>query len=61
MQVRKLQTLYVLRFLVFCNVLHIIYNYDVRAIPTYRVYRLYDKVQPDLSQICATEKPPHKI
>ena len=29
-----------LRYLGFCNVLHI---WSVRAIPTYRVYRLYDQ------------------
>ena len=41
MKVRTLQSLLTLRYLVFCNVLHIC---NVRAIPTYRVYRLYDEL-----------------
>ena len=39
MQVRIFTRLLVLRYLGFCNVLRI---WSVRAIPTYRVYRLYD-------------------
>ena len=42
MEVRKLQTLYIMSFfLAFCNVLHIC---NVWPIPTYRVYQLYDMV-----------------
>ena len=38
---RLLTRLYgILRYLDICNVLHIIWH--IRAIPTYRVYRLYD-------------------
>ena len=39
MKVRNLESLPALRYLVFCNVLHMC---NVRAIPTYRVYRLCD-------------------
>ena len=38
-KVRNLESLSVLNYLAFCNVLHIC---TIRAIPTYRVYRLYD-------------------
>ena len=40
-EVRNLERLPALRYLVFCNVLHIC---NVQAIPTYRVYRLYDNI-----------------
>ena len=40
MTVRRLETVHRLRYFRFCNVLHI---WTIRAIPTYRVYRLYDK------------------
>ena len=40
-KVRNLQSLPALRDLVFCNLLHIC---NVRAIPTNRVYRLYDNI-----------------
>ena len=36
---RNFTKLHILRYLGICNVLHIWY---IRAIPTYRVYRLYD-------------------
>ena len=39
MNVRNLRSLPTLRYLVLCNVLHIC---NVWAIPTYRVYRLYN-------------------
>ena len=38
MTVRRLETVHRLRYFRFCNVLHI---WTIRAIPTYRVYRLY--------------------
>ena len=38
-EVRSLETVHRLRYFRFCNVLHI---WTIRAIPTYRVYRLYD-------------------
>ena len=41
-KVRNLESLPALKYLVFYNVLHIC---NVRAIPTYRVYRLYDYLQ----------------
>ena len=41
MIVRRLETVHRLRYFRFCNVLHI---WTIRAIPTYRVYRLYDDV-----------------
>ena len=37
-KVRNLESLPALRYLVFCNM----YYYNVRAIPTYRVYQLHD-------------------
>ena len=37
--VRRLESVHRLRYFRFCNVLHI---WTIRAIPTYRVYRLYD-------------------
>ena len=40
-EVRSLETVHRLRYFQFCNVLHI---WTIRAIPTYRVYRLYDTV-----------------
>ena len=40
-KVRNLENLSALRYLVYCNVLHLC---NVRAIPTYRVYRLYDDI-----------------
>ena len=43
MTVRKLESVHRLRYFRFCNVLHI---WTIRAIPTYRVYRLYDKFDP---------------
>ena len=39
MTVRRRETVHRLRYFRFCNVLHI---WTIRAIPTYRVYRLYD-------------------
>ena len=39
MAVGRLETVHRLRYFRFCNVLHI---WTIRAIPTYRVYRLYD-------------------
>ena len=42
MTVRSLETVHRLRYFRFCNVLHI---WTIRAIPTYRVYRLYDTLQ----------------
>ena len=39
MTVRSLGTVHRPRYFRFCNVLHI---WTIRAIPTYRVYRLYD-------------------
>ena len=39
MTVRRLESVHRLRYFRFCNVLHI---WTIRAIPTYRVYRLYD-------------------
>ena len=39
MTVRSLESVHSLRYFRFCNVLHI---WTIRAIPTYRVYRLYD-------------------
>ena len=42
MTVRSLETVHRLRYFRFCNVLHI---WTIRAIPTYRVYRLYDTAQ----------------
>ena len=39
--VRSLESVHSLRYFRFCNVLHI---WTIRAIPTYRVYRLYDYV-----------------
>ena len=41
MQVRIFTWLPALKYLGFCNVLHI---WSVRAIPTYGVYRLYDNI-----------------
>ena len=41
MTVRSLISVHRLRYFRFCNVLHI---WTIRAIPTYRVYRLYDRV-----------------
>ena len=41
-EVRSLETVHRLRYFRFCNVLHI---WTIRAIPTYRVYRLYDEDQ----------------
>ena len=38
-KVRSLETVHRPRYFRFCNVLHI---WTIRAIPTYRVYRLYD-------------------
>ena len=38
-KVRTHRSLPALRYLVFCNVLHIC---NVRAIPTHRVYQIYD-------------------
>ena len=38
-EVRSLETVHRLRYFRFCNVLHI---WTIRAIPTYRVYRLCD-------------------
>ena len=40
MTVRSLISVHRLRYFRFCNVLHI---WTIRAIPTYRVYRLYDR------------------
>ena len=37
--VRSLESVHSPRYFRFCNVLHI---WTIRAIPTYRVYRLYD-------------------
>ena len=39
MTVKRLETVHRLRYYRFCIVLHI---WTIRAIPTYRVYRLYD-------------------
>ena len=39
MIVRRLESVHRPRYFRFCNVLHI---WTIRAIPTYRVYRLYD-------------------
>ena len=39
MTVRSLDSVHRLRYFRICNVLHI---WTIRAIPTYRVYRLYD-------------------
>ena len=39
MTVRRLESVHRLIYFRFCNVLHI---WTIRAIPTYRVYRLYD-------------------
>ena len=36
---RSLESVHRLSYFLFCNVLHI---WTIRAIPTYRVYRLYD-------------------
>ena len=37
----NLNILFALSYLLFCNVLHI---WHIRAIPTYRVHRLYDNM-----------------
>ena len=42
MTVRRLDSVHRLRYFRFCNVLHI---WTIRAIPTYRVYRLYDRAE----------------
>ena len=42
MTVRRLDFIHRLCYFRFCNVLHI---WTIRAIPTYRVYRLYDNIQ----------------
>ena len=48
MTVRRLDFIHRLSYFRFCNVLHI---WTIRAIPTYRVYRLYDgMVQGHLSE-----------
>ena len=39
MTVRRLDFIHIPSYFRFCNVLHI---WTIRAIPTYRVYRLYD-------------------
>ena len=39
--IRSLESVHRLRYFRFCNVLHI---WTIRAIPTYRVYRLYDSI-----------------
>ena len=41
-KVRSVESVLFLRYFHFCNVLCILCN--IRAIPTYRVYRLYDKL-----------------
>ena len=51
-EVRSLETVHRLRYFRFCNVLHI---WTIRAIPTYRVYRLYDRVV--AHRVCAALRP----
>ena len=46
MYVRNFTSLLALRYLGFSNVLHI---WSAQAIPTYRVYRLYDEVDIELN------------
>ena len=47
MTVRRLETVHRLRYFRFCNVLHI---WTIRAIPTYRVYRMQSSL--DHATIC---------
>ena len=44
-KIKKLKSLPVLSYFTFCNVLYIYIYGRVRAIPTYRVYRLYGLFQ----------------
>ena len=52
MTVRSLISVHRPRYFRFCNVLHI---WTIRAIPTYRVYRLYDKTNLCIYKIPETE------
>ena len=45
---RNFTKLPILRYLGICNVLHI---WHIRAIPTYRVYRLYDIISNDITVV----------
>ena len=45
---RNFTKLPILRYLGICNILYI---WHIRAIPTYRVYRLYDGVENDTSTV----------